>query len=173
MPIQPQVSSEQEHKAIICICILAAFADEAQDETERAQIERIVKGFSDEHLDLASAYQDVLGGRLSLAQLTPQLQTPSAKALAYEMAVCVCHADNVLNEQENRFLAELREGLQLDNPAVNTHQQAAQAILEQPLSTPMPPVIDVSREGDLDRLILNAAILNGALESLNSEIVGC
>ncbi len=47
--------SEQEHRAIICICILAAFADGTQDEVERAQIERIVNGFSEEHLDLTSA----------------------------------------------------------------------------------------------------------------------
>ena len=78
MAIQSQPISEQEHRAIICICILAAFADGAQDEVERAQIERIMNGFSEEHLDLASAYQDVLGGKLSLAQVAAQLQSPSA-----------------------------------------------------------------------------------------------
>ena len=54
MSIQAQPLSEQDHKAIICICILAAFADGAQSEVERAEIERIVAGFSEEHLDLAS-----------------------------------------------------------------------------------------------------------------------
>ena len=85
--------NEQEHRAIISVCILAAFADGAQDDVERAQIQRIVNGFSEEQLDLSSAYQDVLEGKLSLTQVAAQLQAPSAKALAYEMAVCVCHAD--------------------------------------------------------------------------------
>ena len=60
MSIQPQTLSKPENQAIVSICILAAFADGAQDEIERGQIERIVNGFSEEHLDLASAYQDVL-----------------------------------------------------------------------------------------------------------------
>jgi uncharacterized protein (DUF697 family) len=33
-----------------------------------------------------------------------------------------------------------------------------------PLSHPAPPVLDAAREAELDRMILNAAILNGALE---------
>lgn len=164
MAIQPQPLSEQEHRAIICVCILAAFADGAQDEFERAQIERIVNGFPEEHLDLASAYQDILGGKLSLAQVVGQLRAPSAKALAYEMAVCVCHADGLLQEPEKRFLADLRQALQLDSLSVDEHQQTVQAMMVQPLAGSVPPVLDASREAELDHLILNAAILNGALE---------
>src|SRR5258708_4214588 len=164
MSIQPEPLSEQEHKAILCVCILAAFADGAQDEVERAQIERIMNGFSGEHLDLASAYQDVLGGKLSLAQVAAQLQTPSAKALAYEMAVCVCQADGALKDAETQFLADLRQALQLDGPSADAHQQTAQAIVEEPLAGAAPPVVDAGREAELDHLILNAAIMNGALE---------
>ncbi len=156
--------SEQEHRAIICLCILAAFADGTQDETERARIEKIVNGFSGENLDLASAYQDVLGGKVSLAEAAGQLESSSAKALAYEMAVCVCHADGVLNDGESRFLAELRQALKLDVPSANAHQQTAQALAEAPWTAAAPPVIDTNREAELDRMILNAAILNGALE---------
>src|SRR5215468_3417332 len=105
MSIQPQSLSQGEHKTIISICILAAFADGAQDELERSQIERILKGFSDANVDLVSTYQDALGGKLSLTQLGGDLQFPSARALAYEMAVCVCHADGILKEDETKFLA--------------------------------------------------------------------
>ncbi len=164
MPMQTQPLIEQEQKAIISICILAAFADGAQDETERTQIERIVSGFSEEHVDLASAYQDVLSGKLSLAQVASQIQSPSARALAYEMAVCVCHADGMLQPPEQQFLSGLRQALQLDNAAADAHLQTAQTVVQQPLSGPVPPVIDLSREADVDRLILHAAILNGALE---------
>ncbi len=164
MAIQPEAISEQEHKAIISICILAAFADGAQDDLERSQIERIMKGFSGECPDLVSVYQDVLGGKLTLGQVAPQLQSPSARALAYEMAVCVCNADGALQEAEKEFLAGLRQALHLEGPALEAHQERAQAMVEQPLATLAPPVINDAREAELDRLILNAAILNGALE---------
>ncbi len=164
MPIESQPPGEQEHKAILCVCILAAFADGAQHEAERSRIERIVNGFSGENLDLAAAYQEVLGGKISLAQVAAQLQSPAAKALAYEMAVCVCHADGTLKDPEARFLADLRQALQLDTSAADSHRQSAQAIMAQPLAAGPPPLLDAGREAELDHLILNAAILNGALE---------
>jgi uncharacterized protein (DUF697 family)/tellurite resistance protein len=164
MSIQPQPLSEQEHKAVISICVLAAYADGTQEEAERAQIDRIMTGFSETHLDLASAYQDVLAGKLSLAQIAAQLQTPSAKALAYEMAVCVCHADGALKESEQQFLTDLRQMLQLDSSATDNHLQSAHALAEHPLVALAPSMIDAGREEELDHLILNAAILNGALE---------
>jgi uncharacterized protein (DUF697 family)/tellurite resistance protein len=164
MSIQPQPLSQAEHKAILCICILAAFADGTQDEVERAQIERIMSGFSEDRSDLVSAYQDVLGGKLSLAKVIPQLQTSAAKALAYEMAVCVCHADGVLKEPEKEFLSKLQQALQVEGDGVDAHRQSAQALVEAPLAAALPPVMDAQREADVDHLILNAAILNGALE---------
>lgn len=164
MSIPSQPFTEQEHKAIISICILAAFADGAQDEVERAQIERILKGFAEPDLDLANAYQDMLGGKLDLAQVAGQVQTPSAKALGYEMAVCVCHADGILKDPEKQFLEDLRKALQLDSSVADTHQEAARTMVEQPLNAPAPPVIDSGREAEVDHAILNAAILNGALE---------
>jgi len=54
--------------------------------------------------------------------------------------------------------------LQLDGASADHHQQSAQAIASEPLGTSAPPVIDPNREADVDRMILNAAILNGALE---------
>ena len=164
MSIQAQPLDEQEHKAIICVCVLAAFADGAQDELERAQIERIVNGFSEDRLDLTSAYQDVLSGKLSTPEVAVQLQTPSAKTLAYEMAVCVCHADGALKDRERQFLADLRRALQLDSASADIHEQTAQALTEAPSGGLPPAIIDAGREGEVDHLILNAAILNGALE---------
>jgi len=154
----------QEHRAITCICVLAAFADGSQDEGERARIQQVVNGFSDERLDLASAYQDVLDGKISMAAASNDLQSAEGRALAYEMAVCVCNADRVLNDAENKFLAELRQALHLDRSSIATHQETAQAIAAQPIDTHLPPVVDTSQEAELDKLILNAAILNGALE---------
>ena len=164
MAIQPQTLSADEHKAVIGACILAAFADGAQDERERSQIERVVKGFDEEQLDLASVYQDVLVGKVSLEQITAELHSPAAKALAYEMAVCVCHADGVSTDAEQQFLTDLRQKLGLSSSSVEVHQQTVQAMVAQPLNSPVPPEIDPGRETELDKVILNAAILNGALE---------
>ena len=158
-PIGPQ-----EHRAVIGICVLAAFADGMQSESERAQIQQIVNGFSAEGLDATSVYQDVLGGKFSLATAASQLQTLPARALGYEMAVVVCNADGVANEAEKKFLADLHKALQLEPAATAEHQQAAQDMAGQPPNTGAPPIQDANREAELDQMILNAAILNGALE---------
>ena len=154
----------QEHRAIIGLCVLAAFADGAQSENERAQIQQILNGFSGENQDLTSMYQDVLGGRFTMATATSQLQTPSARALAYEMAVGVCNADGVANDAEKKFLSDLHQALQLDASTTADHQQTAQALAGQAPNTAAPPITDANREAELDKMIMNAAIMNGALE---------
>jgi hypothetical protein len=62
MAMTSQPITEAEHRAILRVCILAAFADGMQDDAERARIQRIVDGISDEHLDLTTAYQEALEG---------------------------------------------------------------------------------------------------------------
>lgn len=166
MSILHQPLTDQENQAILRICVLAAFVDGAQDEIERSQIEQIVKGFPGPHQDAASAYQDVLSGKTSLAELAGELASPSAKALSYEMAVCVCNADGVLKDSERQFLAELRQALQIDPQAADIHQQASQELISQPLRGPAPPVIEPGRDAEIDQMVLHTAILNGALEMM-------
>jgi uncharacterized protein (DUF697 family)/tellurite resistance protein len=157
---------QQEHRAIIGVCVLAAFADGVQSQNERGQIERIVTGFSGETLDVASVYQDVLGARFTMATAASQLHTQAGRSLAYEMAVCVCSADGLMNDSEKKFLSDLHQALQLQTSATQDHQQTAQAIGAAPpiISAPTMTMTDVNREGELDRMIMNAAIMNGALE---------
>ncbi|HEY3857096.1 MAG TPA: DUF533 domain-containing protein [Verrucomicrobiae bacterium] len=159
-------TDQQEHRAIIGVCVLAAFADGAQSDNERARIEKIIAGFSGEALDAAEVYQDVLGGRFSMATAAGQLRTQAARSLAYEMAVCVCSADGLMNDSEKKFLSDLHQALQLQTSATQEHQQTAQAIGAAPpiISAPTMTLTDVNREGELDRMIMNAAIMNGALE---------
>lgn len=164
MTNQAQTLNPQEPKAIVCLCILAAYADGAQGERERSQIDRIVQGFSNEHLDLTSAYQDTLSGKLGLAQLANQLESDAARRLAYEMAVCVCNSDGVLTEGEKSFLQQLREVLRLDAASVAAHAESAQSMAEPPVLSSVTATSDAGREAELDKMILNAAILNGALE---------
>jgi uncharacterized protein (DUF697 family)/tellurite resistance protein len=164
MSTELQPITEQEHCAIVNVCILAAFADGMQDDFERAKIQKIVEGFPKGNLDLTAAYQEALSGNLSLAGVAGQLQGPAAKALAYEMAVGVCHADGVLKDPEKEFLSELRKALQIEAPAMAQHQETAEAMVAQPVAVAAPPVIEATRDAELDKMILNAAILNGALE---------
>jgi uncharacterized protein (DUF697 family)/tellurite resistance protein len=164
MTTEPLPIDQQEHRAIVGVCVLAAFADGAQSEPERARIEQIVKGFSGEGLDVASVYQDVLGGRFSMATAASQLHTAGGKALAYEMAVCVCNADGLMSDTEKKFLSDLHQALQLQTSTTGAHQQSAMALAAQPPIIGAPPIPDASREAELDRMILNAAIMNGALE---------
>ena len=156
--------TQQEHRAMIGVCVLAAFADGSQSDNERAQIQRIVSSFSVEGLDATSVYQEVLEGKFTLATASSQLQTPAAKALAYEMAVGVCHADGMANDAERKFLADLHQALHLDASATAEHQQAAQSMAAQPPSSPGPPIMDANRETEVDQMIMHAAIMNGALE---------
>jgi uncharacterized protein (DUF697 family) len=151
METEPISIDQQEHRAIVGVCVLAAFADGAQSESERARIQQIVTGFSADGLDTASVYQDVLGGKFTLATAASQLHTSAARALAYEMAV-------------RKFLSDLHQALQLESAATSSHLQNAQALAAQPPIISGPPVQDSNREAELDRMILNAAILNGALE---------
>lgn len=159
----PSISRE-EHRCIICVCVLAAFADGVQDERERARIQQIANSFSGEQIDLPTVFQEVLDGRFSLQDAVLQLQSPAARSLAYEMAVCICNADSLLKEAEKGFLAELQHALHLDAASATSHRDSAQAIALTPVEGPLPPVIDPACDADLDKLILNAAILNGALE---------
>jgi uncharacterized protein (DUF697 family)/tellurite resistance protein len=164
MTNEPLPLTQQEHRAIIGVCVLAAFADGAQSEDERARIQQIVHGFSEPGLDLASVYQDVLGGNFTLATAASLLQAPSARALGYEMAVCVCNADGAATDSEKKFLADLHQALRLESSATSNHQQTAQALVAAPPIMSAQPMPDQNREAEVDRMIMNAAILNGALE---------
>jgi uncharacterized protein (DUF697 family)/tellurite resistance protein len=155
----------QEHQAVAGVCVLAAFADGAQSDAERARIEQIVSRFAGEAMDLPGIYQDALGGRFTLATAAGQLQTPAGRALAYEMAVCVCNADGPPSDSENKFLADLHQALALQPPETGAHQQTAQALAAPPIIGEALPA-DANREKELEQVILNAAILSGGLEMM-------
>ncbi len=160
MTTQFSVLNDREQKAIISVCILAAFADGAVSEQERSEIKRIVENFSTETFDLTSAYQQALAGRLSLADLARDLQSPNSKALAQEMAICICNCDHPLSEPEQKFLTGLRAALNLDAGMAADFLKSAAALRDEP------PVIATlsNRSTELDQMIRDRAVLTGALE---------
>ena len=160
--------NEREQKGVISICILAALADGTQSEAERTQIQKIGEGFQQNPM-LVEAYQEVLGQKLTLADAVERLESHESKALAYEMAVCVCHADGIATEDERRFLENLRTALRLEfasSASIGTQvEELAQT----------PPVMAGSKvanaaEEQIDQTILNTAILTGALELLPESL---
>lgn len=160
--------TDQERNALLAICIRAAHADGLPDERERAELKRIAGSLAPAAgADLAPLYQEVLLGRSTLEEAAGQLGSPEVRQLAYEMAVCVCDADGVHGPPEDRFLAELQRALGLEAGAAQAYQRTAAALAATPVAPAAGPAVD---QAGLDKMILDAAILNGALELLPESL---
>ena len=166
----------QEQQSILSIALLAAFADGNKADTEREAIRRMAETLPHEAGGqmLVRLYQDVLLKRVSLADAVAGLQDAGQRQLAYEMAVCVCDADGRQSPPEVAFLADLKARLKLDAGEAAAFEREADAIVDAaekavPVAAPaVPPVVaaSVAPGVDLDKSILNYALLNGALELL-------
>lgn len=170
--------SPSEQQAILTIALLAAFADGHKDDREREAVRRLADSLGRDAggAGLASLYQDVLLQRVTVSEAVAALNEPAQRQLAYEMAVCVCDADGRRNPAEATFLAGLKSRLGLDGGQTEAFERDEAALVsaaEAPLAVP-PSVIgakeasagDPARDAELDKTILNAALLNGALELL-------
>jgi len=176
----------EQTRAIVAICLMAAFADQHKDEREREHIRQIAESLSaDSGIDLMKVYQDVLLGRLGLEAAVSALDTAELRQLAFEMAVGVCDADGVHDARETAFLDTLRLALGLERKQADSFTAQADALASLPLgdssaalpipgSTPAPnpngPRNSTMSDAELDRTVLNASILNGALELLPQSL---
>jgi uncharacterized protein (DUF697 family)/tellurite resistance protein len=175
--------SPTEQRAVLTICLMAAFADGLKDDRERDAIKRLSETLAGPNATplLAAVYQEVLLKRIDLANVARSLTDPAHRQLAYELAVCVCDADGGSNDAEQRFLAELKQHLGLTDTTVDIERDAA-ALASAPLTAAatMSPALAASTtldadapdvpEAELDRYILNHAIVNGALELLPQSL---
>jgi uncharacterized protein (DUF697 family)/tellurite resistance protein len=164
--------TEQEQKAVLTACLMAAFADGSKHERERTEIRNIAETLAGEaSINLSALVQDVLLKRASLPALAAALGTPQSRQLAYEMAVCVCDADGAQSPAEREFLAALRNALGTDAGAAEVFAAEAEKIAEVPVTpiTPGAAASTMSRE-EMDKAILDAAILNGAIELLPESL---
>lgn len=185
----------EEIRAILTICLLASYADGDKHDREREQIRQVAQGLAqDQQINLPGLYQEVLMRRVQLADVLPKLASAEAHQLAYEMAVCVCEADGQTSAQERAFLDQLREALgqaptsfteQADALAAAPLQAAHTALPETGVAgqpAPHPASVDTlpgtaaqRRPGalstaDMDSKILNASIVNGAIELLPENL---
>nr|WP_028605473.1 TerB family tellurite resistance protein [Ottowia thiooxydans] len=187
--------STEEIRAIVTVCLLAAYADGDKHDREREQIRQVAEGLAqDQQINLPGLYQDVLMRRVQLADVLPKLVSSEARQLAYEMAVCVCEADGQTSPQEQAFLGQLKQALgqaptefaaQADTLSAAPLAASAGALPEvvkagqavpHPVAVDALPDTDATRRtgtlsaADMDRKILNAAILNGAIELLPENL---
>jgi uncharacterized protein (DUF697 family)/tellurite resistance protein len=164
--------TEAQSEAILRICLLAAFADGSNSDTERAEVGKIAQALSGTGPHAASAYQDVLLGRTDLLTACAPLAGTPAALLAYEMAVCVCDADGATTPPERDFLDRLRAGLQLEAPATARVDAEAESLALAPVGSPPgnPPDPAPKANPAVDAMILNYSILNGALELLPESL---
>lgn len=165
-------------EALLGIMLMAAFADGGKDERERQHIRESASSLGGTELAarLPALMQEVLLKRADLSAWCARLSDQGERLLAYEMAVCVCDADGVQSPAEVAFLADLSARLGI------TGSQAAEASavpdgLAQAASAAVPatvagaattsvaPVAIVDK-AEVDRMVLTASILNGALELL-------
>jgi uncharacterized protein (DUF697 family)/tellurite resistance protein len=157
--------TEQETRAILSICVMAAFADGAKDEREREQVRRVAATLAgDGATDLTAVTDDVLLKKTAVEETAAALGSPEQRQLAYEMAVGVCDADEARSAAESEFLDRLRGALGLSPGAIEPFHAQADALAVEPVV--VPGAAPSPQSAELDRMILNSAILNGALELL-------
>jgi uncharacterized protein (DUF697 family) len=157
-----------EQRAILALCLHAAFADGVKDDREREEVKRISESLSEgtPGLDMARLYQDVLLKRLPLDTAAGPLSDIGQRQFAYEMAVCVCEADGRMSPAERAFLDELKRFLNLDAGQSSAIEQAIDPIVSA-ADLPVKPLEQVGPlDAELDKTILKSALLNGALELL-------
>ena len=180
----------EQQKSILTLCLMAALADGGKDSREREALERITARLAAEsgNADAFNAqqmYEDVIFGRASIDALVATLTDADSKRLAYEMAVHVIDADGSQTERESAFLTTLRGKLGLSDadaadiardadslaaaamiPAAAAAATMASTATTAASSTVAATQLSAADEAELDKSILNASILNGALELL-------
>ena len=171
--LEPSTFTDTEREALFTICLLAAFADGAKDERERAELQRLVQSLPDGELHAAEALNNVMFKKIDLKEVAPLLTTTEARSRAGEMALCICEADGRITIQEHEFLSRLVNALGLPGDTFAGLLAQADEVSMSPLADsmvaapPAPGPAEVSaKDVETDKMILNYAILNGALELL-------
>jgi uncharacterized protein (DUF697 family)/tellurite resistance protein len=169
--------TSQDRESILAICLMAAFADGNNDERERIEIKRITESLSEgAGVNMALLYQQVLQKQVTLVSAASQLSTHESRQLAFEMAVCVCDADGAHSPAEKTFLDQLREQLKLDAASSATFVNDAAAVASAPVAVAAasnniePHFASTMTDAEMDKMILNYSILNGALELLPQSL---
>ncbi len=150
-------------EALLAVCLLAAMCDGEKSDTERAEIRRIAEDLGAG--DPAALSRQILLGRIALVDLAPRMASASHRLLAYEMALGVCESDGPLSERERTFLEALRAALSISSSSGSEAAKEVDSVMLAPALL-QAPAAEMPAAPDNSRMILNYAILNGALELL-------
>ncbi len=171
--LEPSTFTVTQPEALFTVCLLAAFADGAKDERERAELQRLVQSLPDGELHAAKALNNVMFKKIDLKEVVPFLTSTEARSRAFEMALCICEADGRITIREHEFLSRLINALGLpastfaglicQADAVSMSPLADSTIAQPPAAV---PAVAGVKDAETDKMILNYAILNGALELL-------
>ena len=185
-----------ERDAVAALCLMAAQADGLRAE-ERARLGEVFEALGG--VDSARLFKDVLLGHVGMDDAVAALTSPGMRAYAFEMAVGACDADGHTSSTERAFLDRLEVALGLEHAAAEAVVEQAEALADAPLVlAPLAGAADgaanagafdsVAPDGaasadafdsvasgaparpDLDRLVLNRAIMAGALELLPQSL---
>ncbi|HTH47520.1 MAG TPA: DUF533 domain-containing protein [Candidatus Limnocylindria bacterium] len=172
--------TDSQRQAILNLCVLAALADGSTSVPERAALQQVSVRLGLPGLTPGLADADLRSHVSAIAEAAAALRGAETARTAYEMATAICAADGPPNPAEQWFLEELHGALELPREQAQEVKRQAEAITSTPFpsssATPgaagsaaasAPPITlaNVSA-ADLDRMILNNAILAGALELL-------
>lgn len=158
-----------EREAILTLTVLAAFADGTKADREREAVKRVAGSLGPD-APLEAVLQEVLLGRATVAGAAAKLTTPEHRRLAYELAVGVCDADGLRGDAETRFLDDLSRTLGLPAPEAAASLATADALATVPIEAEPPAGGPSASDAELDGMILDYAILNGALELLPQSV---
>lgn len=175
--------NDLEKRSTLTLVLMAAFADGDKDDRERAAVRRVAESLNTSEasaVNVWAVYQDVIGKKVSLTEAVAGLSSPESRLLAYEMAVGVCDTDGPPNPAEAAFLAQLRAALGLNQASVAPADREGETVAQAVAGSTTPPPLTTSVEpttklipvdsAALDKMVLNYAILNGALELLPQSL---
>ena len=146
--------TDAEREALATVALLAALADGVATPSESTK--------DAAQQALSAALEKVRSGAVTLESAVGALSTDELRRSAFETAVWVCHVDGGINAQEAAFLDRLQTQLGID--AVTAASLRARGATLVPAG-PAAPSTDT-----LDTIILDRAILAGALELLPSSL---
>lgn len=159
--------TEQEREAIVAIALMAALSDGHASDDEQRQIRTAFGGASMPDLD--GLIGRITTGQLRLEEVTARLSSDDARRGAFETSMLVCHADGPANAAEQRFLASVRTLLGMDATLASAIDRDVAAVsgaaAAAQVTSGKPP-----SPGGLDDLILQQAIITGALEILPDRL---
>ncbi len=190
-PTIPTATALSERDAVAALCLMAAQADGLRTE-ERVRLGEVFEALGG--VDSARLFKDVLLGHVGMDDAVAALTSPGMRAYAFEMAVGACDADGHTSSAERAFLDALERALGLEHAAAEAVVEQAEALADAPLAlapvaefadgaatadafVPVAPGAPLAHKDgpdaarpDLDRLVLNRAILAGALELLPQSL---